>query len=236
MRVKAYKRIFLAVVVLLCLLTLGLPIFYNSWSSIQLASRGTRRPEQPDMLSVAGQENPLVYALYRNRFVTQSSLEQAGEPQQIRQDLLARTEALAQAEALPELVAQRARWILEQPVQEATSKSENGFASATYLIPQKGASGYCSVSARWQEDTGMVVSYIVTADTILNDLEPCLSAYQVYLQVDDLPDWQVGSRQEGEAWAWSQAGQLSLFCRRETGRFMLGAASQLEPSAAVADL
>lgn len=191
-------------------------------------------PREFDLLMV------LVYnrgvALYRNRFVTQSSLEQAGEPQQIRQDLLARTEALAQAEALPELVAQRARWILEQPVQEATSKSENGFASATYLIPQKGASGYCSVSARWQEDTGMVVSYIVTADTVLNDLEPCLSAYQVYLQVDDLPDWQVGSRQEGEAWAWSQAGQLSLFCRRETGRFMLGAASQLEPSAAVADL
>lgn len=231
MRVKTYRSIMLVAVILLCLLSLGLPLFYNHWSNIQLARQGTLRPEQPGMLSAEGQENPLVYALYRNRFVTQSALELPGDVQRIQQDLLSRTEALAQAGVLPDFVAQRAQWILEQPVSQATSKAENGFASATYLIPQKGASGYCSVYACWQEDTEMVVSYIVTADTVLNDLEPYLSAYQAYLQVNNLPDWQVDFRQEGEAWGWSQTGQLSLFCRRKAGRFLLGAVSQAEPLA-----
>lgn len=231
MRVKTYRSIMLVAVILLCLLSLGLPLFYNHWSNIQLARQGTRRPEQPGMLSDEGQKNPLAYALYRNRFEVQSALELPGDVQQVQQDLLSRTEALAKAGVLPDLVAQRAQWILEQPVSEATSNTENGFASATYLIQQKGASGYCSVYARWQEDTGMVVSYIVTADTVLNDLEPYLSAYQAYLQVNNLPDWQVDFRQEGEAWGWSQTGQLSLFCRREAGRFLLGAVSQAEPLA-----
>lgn len=231
MCVKTYRRAMLVAVILLCLLSLGLPLFYNQWSNIQLARQGTRRPELPGMLSDEGQENPLAYALYRNRFEVQSALELPGDVQQVQQDLLSRTEALAKAGVLPDLVAQRAQWILEQPVSEATSKTENGFASATYLIPQKGASGYCSVYACWQEDTEMVVSYIVTADTVLNDLEPYLSAYQAYLQLNNLPDWQLDFRQEGEAWAWSQTGQLSLFCRREAGRFLLGAVSQAEPLA-----
>lgn len=233
MRINRYKQVLLAVVTCFCLLCLGLPLFYLRWSNTQLTDKGTVRPQQPGMLSKAGQEHPLVYALYRSRFAAQSALELPGYALQIQQELQTKTEALAEAGALPDLVARRARWILEQPIQEATSKSENGFASATYLIQQEEASAYGSVSACWQEETGLVISYIVTADTALNDLEPYLSAYQAYLQVDDLPGWQVGARQTGEAWAWSPAGQLSLFCRREAGRFLLGAASQAEPSADV---
>lgn len=233
MRVNRCKRIVLAAVTLLCLLSLGLPLFYTRWSSRQLATRGALRPEQPGMLSEAGQEHPLVYALYRRRFAAQAAVELPGDSQRIQRELQDKTEALAEAGALPELVARRARWILEQTAQETTCTSENGFASATCLVPQEETPGFCSVTACWQEETGLVVSYIVTADTVPNDLGSCLTSYQDYLGVDGLPDWQVGSRQEGEAWAWSPAGQLSLFCRREGGRFLLGAASQAEPSADV---
>lgn len=231
MRVNRYRQILLAAVTLFCLLSLGLPLYYLRWSSKQLVTRGAPRPEQPGMLSEEGQEHPLVYALYRRRFAAQTATEVPGDPLQIQQELQAKTEALAEAGALPDIVARQARWILEQPAQETTCTSENGFASATCLIPQEEGSAYGSVSVCWQEETGLVVSYIVTADTAPNDLEPCLTSYQDYLGVDDLPDWQVGSRQDGEAWAWSPAGQLSLFCRREAGRFLLGAASQAEPSA-----
>lgn len=233
MRVKENGHLWLATLAVLGLLSLGLPLFYHNWSNARLARQGTPRPEEPGALSEEGQENALAYALYRNRFAAQTAVELPGNALQIRQELQAKTAALAEAEALPDLVTRHAQWILEQTALEAAGKSENGFASATYLITQEEASGYCSVSACWQEDTGLVVSYIVTADTALNDLEPCLTSYRDYLGVDDLPDWQVGSRQEGEAWVWSPAGQLSLFCRREAGRFLLGAASQEEPSADV---
>lgn len=231
MRINRYRQILLAAVTLFCLLSLGLPMCYPRWSNMQLESRGTLRPEQPGMLSEAAQEHPLVYALYRRRFATQTATELPGDPLRIQQELQTKTAALSEAGALPDLVARRARWILEQTAQETACKSENGFASATYRIPQEEAPGYCLVSACWQEETGLVVSYIVTADTSRNDLEPCLNSYLDYLGVDDLPDWRMGARQEGEA--WSSAGQLSLFCRMEGERFLLGAASQAEPSAFV---
>ena len=111
MRINRYKQVLLAVVTCFCLLCLGLPLFYLRWSNTQLTDKGTVRPQQPGMLSKAGQEHPLVYALYRSRFAAQSALELPGDALQIQQELQTKTDALAEAGALPDLVARRARWI-----------------------------------------------------------------------------------------------------------------------------
>lgn len=230
MQIKQYKHLGLAAVTGICLLSLALPLFYRNWGSGQLSRQGTLRPETPGMLSDAAQEHPLIYALYRNRFAVHTALELPGDTQQIKEELQTKTESLADAGALPDLVARRARWILEQPAQETACKSENGFAGATYLIKQEEAPGSCWISACWQENTGVVVSYSVTEDAAVQNLEHYLEAYRNYLGVEELTDWQAGTR-EREAWAWSQAGQLSLFCCRQGSGFLLGAVSQAEPRA-----
>ena len=56
-----------------------------------------------------GQQNPLAYALYRNRFLADTGIETSSDAEQTGKQLLEKTEALAEAGALSQQAAKQAR-------------------------------------------------------------------------------------------------------------------------------
>lgn len=219
-------RFGLAAAAVLCILSLSLPYCYGKGIDRYLRRNGSVWSVQPGTLSAAGQENPLVYALYRNRFLGNVGIETSSDVEQTGRQLLEKTEALTAAGALSQQAAEKAREILANPEAETSGKIENGFVSATYLVvdEEKGTSEV--VQASWQENTGLVTFYSVTANGDQGNLEDCLEAYRIYLGVETLPDWIESSGTEQSVCSWSQAGQLYLFCQRENGRTMLSASSR----------
>lgn len=210
----------------LCILSLSLPYCYGKGSDRWLQENGRVWSVQPGTLSAEGQENPLVYALYRSRFLADTGIETSSDVGQTGKQLLECTEALAAAGALSQQAAEQAREILAKPEAETSSKLENGFVSATYWAMDEKTGTGGVVRASWQENTGLVTFYSVTTDGDRGDLEECLEAYKNYLGVETLPDWTEGSGTEQSVCSWSQAGQLYLFCQRENGSTILGASSR----------
>ena len=144
----------------------------------------------------------------------------------MQQALREETAALAQAGALPELVAARADWILSQQPAAVTSKRANGFSSVTWRVDAPEAQTYW-IAVVWHEKTGYVVSYTVTVGDIPTDLEPHLTAYQAFLGLDVLTDWEELPLEVGAA-AWSQDGQIVAACNWEDNQFTLEVKSQPE--------
>lgn len=209
-----------------CLLSLGLPLLYGAGSNAWLQREGNRRPVPADALSARGQAVPLVYALYRSRFAASTTQETATDAGPVQQALREETAALAQAGALPELVAARADWILSQQPAAVTSKRANGFSSVTWRVDAPEAQTYW-IAVVWHEKTGYVVSYTVTVGDIPTDLEPHLTAYQAFLGLDVLTDWEELPLEVGAA-AWSQDGQIVAACNWKDKQFTLEVKSQPE--------
>ena len=227
MKTKRYTRVFLWMASLLCIASLSLPCFYIRWSNQWLQAKGRPRVDAFEGLSVKGQENALAYALYRNRFLAGEAIETTADLASTQQELQTATEALYRANALPEGAAQQARNILNRSDAYASSKVENGFASATCLVVEEEENKSYSVQATWQEKTGTVVSYSVTADATTVPLDEYLLAYRSYLGLETLQDWtEVAAAASGEVSSQSQAGQLNLFFRWEGDTLRLGAVSQ----------
>lgn len=219
-------RIGLAAASVLCVVSLALPCLYGEWSNQWIQTQGSRRAAMPGTLSEAGQEIPLVYALYRNRFLEGTALEVASDATQTIQKLQAKTNALREAGALPRQAAQRAQWILRQSTAEASCKTENGFVSATYWVPDDGNGNGGMVQATWQEETELVTFYAVTISTEPAELGASLSAYRTYLGVDSLGDWTETTALENGVCSWSQAGQLYLYGKWEGDMLLMGASSR----------
>lgn len=233
MKRKRYTRVFLWMASLLCIASLALPCFYIRWSNQWLQVKGRPRVDAFEGLSAEGQENALAYALYRNRFLTGEAIETTADLASTQQELQTATETLYSANALPEAAAQQARNILNRSDAYASRKVENGFASATYLVVEEEENKSYSVQATWQEKTGTVVSYSVTADATTAPLDKYLLAYRSYLGLETLPDWtEVAAAASGEVSSQSETGQLYLFFRWEGDTLRLGAVSQ-DISAAV---
>lgn len=70
-------QIGLAVASILCIMSLALPCLYGKWSDQWLRTQGSKYPALPGTLREAGQEIPLVYALYRSRFLEETAREVA---------------------------------------------------------------------------------------------------------------------------------------------------------------
>lgn len=226
MKKQRYIRIFLWTASLLCVASLALPCLYIRWSDQWLRAKGRPRAAASDGLSTEGQENALAYTLYRNRFLAGEAIETTSDLIDTQQELLTATEALYNAGALPATAAQQARTLLQQADAYTSRKAENGFVSATYLVLAEEKSKSYSVQATWQEKTGMVVSYSVTAETTKAPLDEYLLAYRSYLGLETLSDWtEVAVTESGEALSQSQAGQLNLFYRWEGDTLRLGAVS-----------
>lgn len=223
---QRWARIGLAAAAMLCALSLGLPYLYGKVSNRWLQKCGSVRPAQQGALSLEGQDNALAYTLYRNRFLSDVAIETASDPDLTRQNLQERTESLEEAGALPKHVAERARWILKQSDAQTSSKTENGFCSATYWVPEDEDANGGAVQATWQEKTGLVTFYSVSTSTKPENFEECLAAYRKYLGLDTLPDWTETTSTENGVCSWSQAGQLYLFCRWENNAVMMGVSSQ----------
>lgn len=226
MRRYSASRYVYAAAVLLCVLSMALPYCYGKEIDRWLQENGREWSVQPGTLSTEGQENPLAYALYRNRFLADTGIETSSDVEQTGQQLLEKTVALAEAGALSQQAVEQAREILAKPEAETSSKIENGFVSATYLVMEEENGTSSVVRASWQENTGLVTFYSVTADGDRENLAECLEAYKIYLGVETLPDWTKSSGTEQSEYSWSQAGELYLFCKRENGSTMLGASSR----------
>lgn len=224
---QRYIRIFLWTASLLCVASLALPCLYIRWSNQWLRAKGRPRAAASERLSTEGQENALAYALYRNRFLAGKAIETTSDLIDTKQELLTATEALYNAGALPATAAQQARTLLQQADAYTSRKAENGFASATYLVLVEEESKSYSVQATWQEKTGMVVSYSVTAETTKAPLDEYLLAYRSYLGLETLQDWtEAAAAASGEVSSQSGTGQLYLFFRWEGDTLRLGVVSQ----------
>lgn len=227
MKTKRYTRVFLWMASLLCIASLALPCFYIRWSDQWLQARGRPRADAFEGLSAEGQENALAYALYRNRFLAGKAIETTADLASTQQELQTATETLYSAGVLPEGAVQRVRNILNRSDAYASRKTENGFASATYLVVEEEGNKSCSVQATWQEKTGTVVSYSVTADATTVSLDEYLLAYRSYLGLETLQDWtEVAAAASGEVSSQSGTGQLYLFYRWEGDTLRLGVVSQ----------
>lgn len=211
---------------LLCTASLSFPYLYGKAIDRWLQENGGAYVAQQGMLSEEGQENQLAYILYRNRFLTGTAIETSSDLDQTRQRLQSQTELLERSGALSRHTAERAYGILARPNAQTSGKTENGFSSVTYWVPEGDDGDGGTVQATWQEKTGIVTFYSVSVDNELGDLEESLEAYRTYLGVETLSDWTEISRLENSVYSWSQAGQLYLFSRWENGRMMLGVTSR----------
>lgn len=211
---------------LLCMLSLVLPYCYGKEIDRWLQDNGGNWYVQSGTLSAEGQQNPLAYALYRNRFLADTGIETSSDAEQTGKQLLEKTEALAEAGALSQQAAKQARSILAEPGAQTSSKIENGFVSATYWVADEEDGTSEVVRASWQEKTGLVTFYSVSTDKETANPAEGMEAYKKYLGVDTLTDWTRSSGTEQSQYSWSQAGQLYLFCQWENGRTTLGVSSR----------
>ena len=220
---------FALVLALLCsLLLLCLPAFCMRMQDAAVLSQALPRPEEEGALAQRARETPLVYALYRRRYLIgpgySTALQDDGTGEGTAH-LKDRISELAHAGVLPEETAQQIQEFLSlTPVYVQCDTSGN--ISAAGQLCRTGQGKDSEVMLYWHTDTGCVISFEATVDASGIEPEEFLRQYRAYLGVDVLDDWAgLEVKDETAAACWSQAGQLYLYCFvRETG-LSFGAAS-----------
>ena len=220
---------FALVLALLCsLLFLCLPAVSVRMQDAAVLSRELPRPAEEGALAERAREIPLVYALYRRRYLVgpgySTALEDDGTGEGTAH-LKDRTSELAYAGVLPEETAQQIQALLSLTPMYAKCDT-GGDISAAMQWCRTGQGNDLDVMLYWHTDTGCVVSFEAAVDASGIDTKELLCQYRAYLGVDMLDDWtDLELKDETRAACWSQAGQLYLYCYVREKELSFGAAS-----------
>lgn len=217
----------LIVLSLLCLLSMALPAAAASWQDAQLLKREIPRPVPAVLPSEQAQEIPVLYALYRKRYL--SGIEISADP--VPADaagqaalLSGKVEELREAGVLPQDCAQKIGKILKQPSSAAYTQEQDGFSGSIYHIYPGQADGPAgSVALQWHRKTELVTSCSVHAQLAPRDAAAFLDAYRKYLGLDALTDWETADTGGASTAYWSESGQIYLYYTLQSGRLSFGA-------------
>ena len=220
---------FALVLALLCsLLFLCLPAVSVRMQDAAVLSRELPRPAEEGALAERAREIPLVYALYRRRYLVgpgyPSTLvdDGTGEGTEHLKDQISE---LARAGILPEEMSRQIQELLSlTPVY--VQCDTGGDISAAMQWCRTGQGHDAEVILYWHTNTGCVVSFEAAVDASGIDTKEFLRQYRAYLGVDVLDDWAgLELKDETAAACWSQAGQLYLYCYVRETELAFGAAS-----------
>lgn len=217
--------------ILLCALyaaaAFALPSALAAWDDQQLFCAPTSRPPVEGALSYEARALPTAYALYRRRQLSGAqSLEQSAEPSAAAPFLTQATNALHDAGVLSEALYTKALARLSA-ANAASQSHQDGFSFARCSELSQGDSP-ASIESEWIDATGIVTQYRITDVSCQDDPQVLLKAYQTYLGLQTLSDWQALSPDlfsDGTAAAWSSEGQVYIYCCVNKDGLQLGAAS-----------
>lgn len=207
---------------------LSLPSALAAWDDWQLLHTAAVRPAVAGTLSQKARDLPTAYALYRRRQLSGSQpLEHPAEPGAAAPLLAEKTRALHDAGVLSESLYTEA--IARLSAADTASQSrQDGFSFAMCAEAPKGESPSDTVEAEWIDATGIATRYRITGISCKDDPQDLLEAYQIYLGLQTLTDWQPLSSDlfaDGTITAWSAEGQIYLYCCTNEQGLQLGAVS-----------
>ena len=224
---KQKQLIFKAGCALVLCASLALPGALAAWDDFQLLLTPSVRPQADGALSYQARELPTAYALYRRRqLFGAQALEQSAEPSAAAPFLTQATNALHDAGVLSEALYTKALTRLSA-TNTASQSHQDGFSFARCSALSQGGSP-TGIESEWIDATGIVTQYRITDVSCQDDPQALLEAYQVYLGLQTLSDWQVLSPDlfsDGTAAAWSSEGQVYIYCCVNKDSLQLGAAS-----------
>ena len=224
---KQKQLIFKAGCALVLCASLALPGALAAWDDFQLLHTPSVRPQADGALSYQARELPTAYALYRRRqLFGAQALEQSAEPSAAAPFLTQATNALHDAGVLSEALYTKALTRLSA-ANTASQSHQDGFSFARCSALSQGGSP-TGIESEWIDATGIVTQYRITDVSCQDDPQALLEAYQVYLGLQTLSDWQVLSPDlfsDGTAAAWSSEGQVYIYCCVNKDGLQLGAAS-----------
>ena len=224
---KQKQLIFKAGCALVLCASLALPGALAAWDDFQLLHTPSVRPQAAGALSYHARELPTAYALYRRRqLFGAQALEQSAEPSATAPFLTQATNALHDAGVLSEALYTKALTRLSA-ANTASQSHQDGFSFSRCSESSQGDSP-TSIESEWIDATGIVTQYRITDVSCQDDPQALLEAYQVYLGLQTVSDWQVLSPDlfsDGTAAAWSSEGQVYIYCCVNKDGLQLGAAS-----------
>ena len=223
------QPVILGLLSMLCLASMALPAAYAAWYDARLLDVDIARPVEDTQLSEQAQQIPVVYALYRKRYLSgiemNSSWTTADTTEQA--DILSqKMEELKNARLLPSQAVQKADQILTAPFVMAYSQQQDGFTGSScesYSPGQEHSNE--TARAQWHQKTGLVTSCTVSVKLEQMDVSPLLDRYRVYLGVDVLTDWQTVDTGGSSAVSWSPSGQVYLYYTIRSDSLSFGAVS-----------
>ena len=224
---KQKQLIFKAGCALVLCASLALPGALAAWDDFQLLHTPSVRPQADGALSYQARELPTAYALYRRRqLFGAQALEQSAEPSAAAPFLTQATNALHDAGVLSEALYTKALTRLSA-ANAASQSHQDGFSFARCSALSQGDAP-TGIESEWIDATGIVTQYRITDVSCQDDPQALLEAYQAYLGLQTLSDWQVLSPDlfsDGTAAAWSSEGQVYIDCCVNKDSLQLGAAS-----------
>lgn len=228
-QIRCLRSVILGLLSMLCLASMALPAAYASWYDAQLLDADIARPAEDTQISEQAQQIPVVYALYRKRYL--SGIEMDGNwtiaDTTEQADILSqKVEELKNAEVLPSQAVQKADEILTESSVMAYSQQQDGFICGIcepYSAGQKHSIE--TVRAQWHQKTGLVTSCTIYVKLEQMDVNPLLDRYRTYLGVDILTDWQTVDTGECSTVCWSPAGQIYLYYTIRSDSLSFGAVS-----------
>lgn len=227
---KGMRASILALVLaLLCsLMFLCLPAVYVHMQDTAVLSRELSRSAEEGALGKRAREIPLVYALYRRRYLVGSGFspviqnDETGAGTVLLQNKISE---LTEAGILPAVPAQQIQEILNISPMYRGCDTSGDFSAAEQGYWQEPANS-SSVMLYWHTDTGLVVSLQASVDVSEMDAKELLRQYRAYLGVEVLNDWMdIDLDGEAKAASWSQTGQLYLYCSAQEQELVFGAVS-----------
>lgn len=228
-RSRKTPLVFMLVPALLCsLLLLCLPAVCVRMQDAAVLSRELSRPAGEGALSERAREIPLVYALYRGRYLVGPALpsvipdDETGTGTALLQNKISE---LTQAGVLPEAPARQIQKLLNTLPTYTGCDTGGDFSAAEqeyWLEPENSS----SVMLYWHTGTGLAVSLRASVNASGTDTKELLRQYRAYLGVDVLDDWaDLDLESEATAACFSPTGQLYLYCSAQETELAFGAVS-----------
>ena len=228
-RKKRLRQITLLFLSILCLFSMALPWVFASWHDARLLETDIPRPVSVELPSEQAQEIPVLYALYRKRYLSGMEMDAPYTPADAAEQaaiLSAKAEDLQNAGVLPEECLQKIEDIFLRPSSAAYSQEQDGLLGGTYLAyPDTTHKQLESVAVQWHRKTGLVTSCSVTVQLMDKDADIFLNAYRTYLGLDVLTDWETAETGGASAACWSKSGQIYLYYTFQEDRLSFGAIS-----------
>ncbi len=225
-RLRQKTLIFLSI---LCLLSMALPSISTSWHDARLLKTDIPRPVSAELPSEQAQEIPVLYALYRKRYLSGIQMDAPHTSADAAEQALilsAKAEELKNSGVLSEECLQKVKEIFLQSSPAAYYQEQDGFIGGTYLAYSDITHDMVkSVTVQWHQKTGLVTSCSVTVSLVRKDADVFLNAYRTYLGLDVLADWETIDTGGASAACWSKSGQIYLYYTFQDDRLSFGAIS-----------